>query len=795
MDAEISRRVAMGLVNARSVEEVQGVLSETDVREWFEDTQHWSPYGNRDKNWDTVGNQQTNPIGALVEIITNGIDAILLRKAKENKIIDPRSDGAPQSMFEAVKLFFPHVVEGKIARLSPEEKSDLAKKCIRVGVTRGHRKNHIYPTYTIVDSGDGQIPTDFPRTFLSLSERNKEGIPFVQGKFNMGSTGTLRFCTRSDIRLGHYKLIVSRRPNERWWGWTLIRVREPRTGEALPVAEYFHPYQRVIPKFSAESIKAFGHDSLGVVSDGSIIKLFEYDIGPGARGVDFGLYNALTVNLIDCALPVQLYDFDAKPTEGKGPLRKEGIAERTFAGMNSVLRSDMTEPVKAEDGEPSSGASKTEWVYLVEDIRDAELGRIQIIATAVTKLRDFLAEQPARVFYTINGQTHAFERASFLNTRVGLPDLRNHVLINVVCDEMSKTALATIFMPDRERKANTDLARNLEQRVIDALKGDDKLRAYAAEIRRRRANEYIDDDGETASLLQELIKADPAIRDLFGLGAFLPDLGRAPGGQEPFKGKKFPTFLKPLNLRSEGGRLVKEVPINAARRIECGTDADDDYLTRIDSPGEVWSSRDGRELPFSVKLRNGIARFTIQAPKGAQIGQEVDAEFGFKDLGRNLEPLKFGVTIRFTEEQEPNSRPGGKSSKSKQNQQPAIGEPKFEWVGESDWAEYGFDEDSGAYVATAETTVVYVNHDNKYLKGMRVKEKDEAARLMNENMFRLGLGLLALSVHKKAVSASKNDDKQSASIEPEDLTRLATSGMAPYVVTIIRRLGGADALK
>ena len=508
--------------------------------------------------------------------------------------------------------------------------------------------------------------------------------------------------------------------------------------------------------------------------------------------MDFGLYNALTVNLIDCALPVQLYDFDAKPVEGKGALRREGIAERTFGGLNTVLRADMAEPTsEEEDGAPPQ-ASNTEWVYLVEDIKDADLGHIQIVATGVSKLKDFLSDQPARIFYTINGQTHAFERASFLNTRIGLPDLRNHLLINVVCDEMNKTALATIFMPDRERKAHNDLARKLEQRVIDALMGDDKLRGYAAEIRRRRASEYIEDEGETATLLQELIKADPAIRDLFGLGTFLPDLGKTPGGQEPFKGKKFPTFLKPLNLRMENGVSIKEVPINGSRRIECGTDAADDYLTRLDNPGEVWSSLDERSMPHSAKLRNGIARFTVQAPKAVQIGQEVIVEFGFKDYAVNLEPLKFAVTIRYTDAEEPQNKPTGRNTQTQPNQQNIVGEPKFEWVREAQWTEHSFTEDDGAYVATSESTIVYVNHDNRYLKAMRVKEKDDAARMMNENMFRLGLGLLALSVHKKATAGTKTDDATRAPMEPEEITRLATSGMAPYVVTIIRRLGGAE---
>ena len=93
-------------------------------------------------------------------------------------------------MFEAVKRFFPTVVEGKIANLEATARSKLAEQCILIGVKRADRANSRYPTYTVVDFGEGQEPEDFPSTFLSLSERNKEGIPFVQGKYNMGSTGS-----------------------------------------------------------------------------------------------------------------------------------------------------------------------------------------------------------------------------------------------------------------------------------------------------------------------------------------------------------------------------------------------------------------------------------------------------------------------------------------------------------------------------------------------------------------------------------------------------------------------------
>jgi len=787
MDEEQSRSIAKRLIEAKSAEDVHAVLNDDDARFYFDDPQNWSAYGNREKNWDTVGNQQTNPIGALVEIVTNGIDTILLRKAREAGITDFRAPEAPSSMVEAVKRFFPHVVEGKIQRLEPSQRTALAQQCIQIAVQRPYRKNHQYPTYTMIDAGDGQLPQDFAKTFLSLSEKNKEGIPFVQGKFNMGSTGSLRFCTRSDIRLGHYKLIVSRRPGQAYWGWTLVRVRGPRAGEALPVAEYFHINKTAIPKFRAETLSAFNHETLGVIQEGSLVRLYEYDIGPESRSVDFGIYNALTVNLIDCALPIQLYDFDATPVVGKGPLRAQGIAARTFSGLNVVLRAELGESTDVEAETPKNEGN-TEWVHLVEEIKDEELGHIKIVATAVSRLQEFLSKQPARVFYTINGQTHAYERASFLNTRAGLPDLRNHVLINVICDEMNKQAMATIFMPDRERKANTVLARMLEQRVIEALKGDDKLRTYAAEIRRRRATNQIEDQQETTDLLRELVKADPAIRELFGLGAFLPELDKAPGGNEVFSGKKFPTFLAPLNLKTEGTGFVKDLPVNGVRRIECGTDAENDYLTRIDSPGISWCSVDELVMPHSVKLRNGTARFTVNAPKSAKAGEELFVEFGFLDYA-HVAPLKFGVTIRYTDAELPNTNLSGKRTDTKPGTQLAIGQPNFQWVREAEWPDHTFDQDSAAYVSTGESTVVFVNSDNRYLRAMRIREKDDATRMLSENMFKMGLGLLALAIHKKA---TVEETESTAQNDPEAFTRQATTAMAPYIVTIIRRLGGVE---
>ena len=803
MDEKLSKRIALGLLKAESAADVKAILADEEASYYFENSANWANYGNREKNWDTVGNQQTNPVGALVELIINGEDAILLRKATEAGVKDPRADSAPRSMTDAVKMFFPHVNEGKIQKLSPGERTTLADQCIRIGIQRAERKNTRYPTYVVLDSGCGQLPDKFAETFLSLGEKNKEGIQFVQGKFNMGSTGSLRFCTRSDIRDGHFKLIMSRPAGTQYWGWTLVRVRSPSGKEVLPVAEYFSP-AKSIPRFRDNQLKGFNHETYGLVDSGSIVKLYEYDIGRGNSGVDFGLYDALTVSLIDCALPIRLYDFGADPVQGKGPLRAEGIAARTFSGLSVVLGAEMTEELD-ENGEfKEKGDPDTEFVYQVAELNDDELGKIRIIATGLRKIKAFLEHQPARIFYTINGQAHAIERASFLNQRVGLPDLVNHLIVNVICDDLNRTALATIFMPDRERKTQTELSRRLEDIVIHELKIDEKLRQYAADIRMRRATEKVENSDATKELLRELVKVDPAIRDLFGMGAFMPmgiggyedgeGTGQKMGDVQGFKGKKFPTFLKLLNVREEKGVFYKEVPINAFRRIECGTDAENEYLTRVDSPGRVWTSVPPEKLPSSIKLHNGIARITVRAPEGAKVGEVHTAEFGFIDHGPNVEPLKVTVQVRFTEPEKPQKGGNGATKKSAEAAQQGAGQPEFVFVEQAQWSEYSFDDDSGAYVAVGDNPRVYVNKDNRYLVNMRVKEKDEAQRVVNENTFKMGLGLIALAVQKKASAAGKGDDQGGPPVEivdAEAATRQATAAIAPYIVTIVRRLGGS----
>jgi len=482
MDETKSKKLALGLLKAVATEDVNRILASEDA---FSKDENWRPYGGQRKNWDRIGNQQSQAVGALAELLINSIDAILMRKAIEN-------NKAPESMTQAVKEFFPQVVEGKLASLKDSrEMTDLAEKSVLVGVKR-KRKNSIYPTYTIADFGEGQNPSAFDRTLLSLGENNKEGLQFVQGRFNMGSTGSIAFCTQANIHEGRYKLIISKRTtpdSDNYWGWTLIRVSEVKSGEVLPVVEYFCPSGE-ISKFKQESIEAFNRGDIGVIPGGTIIKLYEYDIGPNARDVDFGLRYALTTNLLECALPIRTYDFDAKPRTGRGKLRQEGIADSNFSGMRITVTED-------DIGFPKQ--------LILESSEKPSLGKIRIFATGVSRLPDYIAKSPYRIFYTINGQAQAKERASFLRG-AKLDDLRQHLIVQVDCNEMDKTARSAIFMPDRERMSQNASSRALKELVNQALQNDGRVGAFARKVRMKRAKETMQDTEKGNKVWKSLLR-------------------------------------------------------------------------------------------------------------------------------------------------------------------------------------------------------------------------------------------------------------------------------------------------
>ncbi len=90
------------LYQSATEEAVNNILHGNSI---FHDPSNWHPYGDNESNFSVVENQQSNPVAALIEKLTNSIDALLMKKCYEAGIV-PNSADAPKTMDEAVKKFY-----------------------------------------------------------------------------------------------------------------------------------------------------------------------------------------------------------------------------------------------------------------------------------------------------------------------------------------------------------------------------------------------------------------------------------------------------------------------------------------------------------------------------------------------------------------------------------------------------------------------------------------------------------------------------------------------------------------
>jgi len=167
---------------------------------YWDDEKSWRYYGDRDTNYNTIGNQQSRPDAALVEKLVNSVDARLMNECMV-KGINPEGADDPQTIQRAVALFFDELSNpkrtnaGRISGWTDSYRTKVARGITLAATGAGPREGK--PCLTIADCGEGQTPNQMPFTLLSLDKSNKLRIPFVQGKFNMGGTGVLKFCGRN----------------------------------------------------------------------------------------------------------------------------------------------------------------------------------------------------------------------------------------------------------------------------------------------------------------------------------------------------------------------------------------------------------------------------------------------------------------------------------------------------------------------------------------------------------------------------------------------------------------------
>ena len=316
------RELCLALMEADQEEEVVRLL--TDAGYW-EDPDGWRPYGDTEYNYSTVGNQQSRPEAALVEKLVNSVDAKLIGACLENGL-EPESVEAPDTVREAVARFFAPTGSGTggdaghLTEWTASERTAVARG-ITLAAT-GFKPGAGSPCFTIADDGEGQTPRRLPETILSLDKKNKQYIRFVQGRFNMGGTGALKFCGHRNLQL-----VVTRcnprvtgggeaDPTDGEWAFTVVRREDPEGAMRNSVYTYLAPQvvgrEKRVLSFPSQSMPIFpkGQKPYAKESEhGTLIKLYEYSTS--ARTHMFrrgGIQERLDLLLPEVGLPIRLHE-------------------------------------------------------------------------------------------------------------------------------------------------------------------------------------------------------------------------------------------------------------------------------------------------------------------------------------------------------------------------------------------------------------------------------------------------------------------------------------------------------
>ncbi len=538
----------------------------------------WFPYGGNESNFGVVENQQSNPVAALVEKLTNSIDAILMRKCYESGI-EPKSPLAPQSVKKAVEVFFPNYKNWDLVPECQKQAEDIQL------IADSLHRDTANTSLIVYDNGEGQHPEDFETTFLSLLRGNKNEIRFVQGKYNMGGSGGIVFCGRK-----RYQLIASKRYDKSGkFGFTLIRRHPLNESEAKSKKNTWYEYLKIDGKIPAFHISQL---DLGLYrrkfETGTIIKLYSYDL-KGNRHIARDLNRSINEYLYEPALPIYTI-------EKKERYPKDINLERELYGLKRRLASRKDVYIEETFSETLTDKQIGD-VKLTVHVFKARAKDKKPKETRETIQKEFFKNNMA-VLFSVNGQVHGHYTSEFITRSLKFHLLRDYVLIHVNCTNMNYDFRTELFMASRDR-----LKEGEESKILRNFLAANLKKGRLKEIYKRRKDAISADNTDSEELLKsfaENLPLNDELRHLISQTFKLdkedkksasvnqPQKTQTRQKKEtvPFNPKRFPSFFK-LDLNKKGDKPVAAIPLNGEKTLKFSTDVENEYFDRVEEPGDM----------------------------------------------------------------------------------------------------------------------------------------------------------------------------------------------------------------
>lgn len=785
------------LMAAETQEEVKSILISYKL---WNDKKAWRYYGDIENNYSSIGNQQSDADASIVEKIINSHDAILINACKEGGV-NPESITDHLYGFKLIneqilmKNSYKNGIE-YLNELTKDEKELLSNK---VAVSLTGLKSPNNPSITISDRGEGQTPDETPNTILSLSKSNKLKICFVQGKFNMGGSGALKFAGENGLQL----VITRKNPNildknaskrDFEWGITIIRRERPVGNMRSSVYKYLAPINSdIIP--TKGDILSFFSEKLNIMPNsktaygteveyGTLIKLYEYNIGSYKTSalIDNGIGDRIRMLIPNMTIPMRICEFRNFNFTGSKNIYLTGIVDY-INNREEVLETNF----------PSHG----------DIVIEGEKIKYSIYAFKERKMDKTL--RGIGVLYTLNGQAQGkLENRIFSKDKVKLDVIKKDLLVVVDCSLMTNEGLEQIFMNSRDRFVESKLKKQMDKELESILANHDGLRNLNETRRKVLIQDKLKDNKPLADTLSKLVKSNPILKSLFSAGEEIEKqsrgIGKNSGG---FVGAKFPTYFKFVD--NEYGILYqKDCAKNRSLRVFLETDAENNYFKRINDSGKysLYLCENGKHIlygDYSLNLFNGIATLNIILPKGAKVNDNYNF---ILEVGNNKNQDLFTnelivnvkndakKTVTFGSRRKVNRNSNGND---KVNSNKGLSLPQIIKVKEGEWIKHGFNSTSAIKVIgpTEEGYIFFINVDNKYLLNECKYSYNNADVIQSQFIY--GITLLGLSLlNLKNNKDNKNKIDENVIGDFNEYISMICESWAPFIIPMLRFLNEVE---
>jgi hypothetical protein len=598
-----------------------------------------APIGNSGLEWrlfgDTLSNQSsiglgTKPGRSITERVTNGLDAILEKRAQHQQ------GPMPDSPSYAAERWFGRPVTGPDTGLfswkySAAQYDKLVSMVLLPTDTPGSA------TIDVIDRGSGIPNAKLPATILSLQQGNKITKKYLAGAYGQGGSATLSFCD--------YAMVISRSVDEpNLVSFTVIRILSMSDDYKVDAYAYLalSNKDRSVPAVHLKAIELYpavtDREELSrlvgdAFTNGTIVRHYSYrlsnldgKLGPGTGN----LYHFLQSSLFDPLLPVGLIDL-------RDP--KKARREVILGSRNRLMKRAMA-PAQEDDEEEQFTRIQLKHYRSMEYFAphgglEPTIGIEYWVVFAYRKGKngmerrgyscELFANRLHPIIGTLNGQNHGELSAQIIRD-AALPLLSRHMIVHIDASRVGARVIRELFSTNREGFKEGPVLTTLQEGLQVMLKEDSRL----AELERELVDDIATQSNQSAS--------DEVKRQVVSLlleAGFKPqEVGPAPvpghGEKEVAKPPKprpltpdpLPTLPFPQVTKWQIVYPVAgfELPLSALKTIVIETDAD----PMFDQRGLLSIRFEPPVVDIASKsmLKGGRIRWRIKTNDRATVGED-----------------------------------------------------------------------------------------------------------------------------------------------------------------------------